>query len=180
MKTQNCTVPYPECVSQECVCLCAQWVSVSPNASQGDLAFLLQGFPFNSFWDWNYDEVIFLQKLPMSLVVSLGKFLKCIFNLYLSLCPLLPSLISPFFFGFPSLFSELSLDMSMCQCHITLRKYVWNNFVHGLMEKKQTSSLFCTSKTASHDSIHLWSHSADVCICVSPCREGCVIIKQDT
>lgn len=57
---------------------------ISSNAFQGDLAFLLEGFSFNSSRDWNYDEVIFPEKLPMSLVVSLGKFLKCIVNIYVS------------------------------------------------------------------------------------------------
>lgn len=123
------------------VCVCGTrvwWVSVSPNASQGDLAFLLQGFPFNSFWDWNYDEVIFLQKLPMSLVVSLGKFLKCIFNLSLSLVSSLHLSSLPLWLSF----SELSLDMSMCQCHITRKQYTRNNLVHNRKKKRKRRNLF--------------------------------------
>lgn len=150
MNTSNWTEPYS---GSMCVC---DGLSVSPNASQGDLAFLLQGFPFNSFWDWNYDEVIFLQKLPMSLVVSLGKFLKCIFNLFLSV--LFSLHLSSLPLWLPFSFSELSLDMSMCQCHITRRQYTWNNLAHD-RKRKSATSLFRTSTTACLWAIMSWSHT---------------------
>lgn len=121
-----------------CACVCGG-LSVSPNASQGDLAFLLQGFPFNSFWDWNYDEVIFLQKLPMSLVVSLGKFLKCIFNLTLSLCPLL-SISHLSLLGFLSLSPSSHLT---CQCvNVTLRQGNIRETIWRMIEKKKEQPLY--------------------------------------
>lgn len=84
----------------------------------------------------------------MSLVVSLGKFLKCIFNLSLSLCPLLS-------ISHLSLFGSLSLPLSShltCQCvNVTLRGGNIRETIWRVIEKKkeETSNLFISHQKNS-------------------------------